>query len=143
MRKLLIDTNIWIDWINRGAYEDLLLNKNMVKYLSSIVLMELYAGVRKPKDKGQLDQLVRAFQRTNRIITRSIENYREAGQIMERLQHRQGVQIKKMIGLSHDILIALTARTIGATVVTANRQDFETLQGICPFHLQVVLPLSR
>ena len=138
MQKLIIDTNIWIDWINRGAYEDLLLNKDLVKYLSSIVLMELYAGTDKPRDKKQVDQLVLAFQRTHRIISPSIENYREAGQVMARLKHRHGTQIKKMIGLSHDILIALTARTIGAMVVTANRQDFETLQGLCPFHLQVV-----
>ena len=138
MHKLIIDTNVWIDWINRGAHEDLLLNKNAIKYLSSIVLMELYAGVHRPKDKSQVDQLVRAFQRTSRIINPSIENYREAGQVMARLQRRHGLQIKKVMGLSHDILIALTARSIGATVLTSNRQDFELLQSLCSFHLQVV-----
>ncbi len=138
MHKLIIDTNVWIDWINKGVYETLLLNKDAVKYLSSIVLMELYAGAYKPGDLKRADQLVRAFQRTNRIISPSIESYREAGQVMARLRHRHGFQIKKTMGLSHDILIALTARSIGATLLTSNRQDFELLQPLCSFHLQVV-----
>lgn len=138
MQKILIDTNVWIDWINKGVYETLLLNKNTVKYLSSIVLMELYAGVYKPEDLKRVDQLVRAFHRTNRIISPSIENYREAGNIMAKLQRRHGFQIKKTMGLSHDILISLTARSIGAIVLTSNRQDFELLQPFCSFHLQTV-----
>ncbi len=138
MHKLIIDTNVWIDWINKGVYENLLLNKDAVKYLSSIVLMELYAGAYKPGDLKRVDRFVRAFQRTNRIISPSIENYREAGNIMAKLQHRHGFQIKKIMGLSHDILIALTARTIGATLVTSNRQDFEMLQDLCHFQIQVV-----
>lgn len=138
MQKLLIDTNIWIDWINQGRYESLLLDKGAVKYLSSIVLMELYAGAYKPKDTKQVDQLVLPFQRTQRIINPTIENYREAGRIMAKLKDRHGFQTKKTVGLSHDILIALTARAIGATVLTANRNDFEMIQNLSSFYLQVV-----
>jgi predicted nucleic acid-binding protein len=138
MHKLIIDTNVWIDWINKGVYETLLLNRDAVKYLSSIVLMELYAGAYKPGDLKRVDQLFRAFQRTNRIICPSIENYREAGNIMAKLQRQHGFQVKETMGLSHDTLIALTARTIGATLATSNRHDFELLQSLCSFHLQVV-----
>lgn len=138
MQKLLIDTNIWIDWINQGSYEDLLLDKGVVKYLSAIVLMELYAGAYNQKNKKQVDQLVRPFQRTQRIISPTTENYRDAGWIMAKLKNRHGFQMKKAVGLSHDILIALTARAIGATVLTANRDDFEMIQSLSFFHLQVI-----
>lgn len=138
MQKLLIDTNIWIDWINQGNYEDLLLDKGVVKYLSSIVLMELYAGAYKPKDTKRVDQLVLPFQRTQRIINPTLENYREAGRIMAKLKDRHGFQTKKTVGLSHDILIALTARSIGAIVLTANRNDFEMIKKLSSFYLQVV-----
>jgi predicted nucleic acid-binding protein len=138
MQKLLIDTNIWIDWINQGNHEHFLLEKGVVKYLSSIVLMELYAGAYTPKDTKQIDRLALPFQRTQRIVNPTVENYREAGRIMAKLKDRHGFQTKKTIGLSHDILIALTARSIGATVLTANRNDFETIQNLSSFSLQVV-----
>lgn len=138
MQKILVDTNIWIDWINQGRYEELLLTKGVIKYLSAIVLMELFAGAYKPSDSRQVNRLVLPFQRTQRIINPTLENYREAGQIMAKLKERDGFQIKKAVGLSHDILIALTARSIGATVLTANRHDFERIQSLSPFHLQVV-----
>lgn len=138
MQKILVDTNIWIDWINQGSYEEILLTKGVIKYLSAIVVMELYAGAHKLNDRRQVDQLVLPFQRTQRIINPTIENYQEAGRIMAKLKERDGFQVKKAVGLSHDILIALTARAIGATVLTANRHDFQKIQSLLPFHLQIV-----
>ncbi|MFQ5950287.1 MAG: type II toxin-antitoxin system VapC family toxin, partial [Nitrospiria bacterium] len=76
--------------------------------------------------------------RTQRIISPTIENYREAGLLMAKMKDRHGFQIKKAVGLSHDILIAMTARAIGATVLTANRDDFEMIQDLSSFHLQVI-----
>src|SRR5437870_4324592 len=44
MRRVVIDTNIYIDWFNAGCYEDILFQQNAVKHLSAVVLMELRAG---------------------------------------------------------------------------------------------------
>ena len=44
MRRLVIDTNIYIDWFNAGRHEDILFQDNAVKHLSAVVLMELRAG---------------------------------------------------------------------------------------------------
>jgi predicted nucleic acid-binding protein len=41
-------------------------------------------------------------------------------------------------GLLNDILIALSGRSIGATVVTRNREDFQLIQRVRPFSLEVI-----
>jgi predicted nucleic acid-binding protein len=43
--------------------------------------------------------------------------------------------------LVRDVLIALTARTIGATLVTADAGDFEAIRALKRFSLQVVPPV--
>ena len=41
-------------------------------------------------------------------------------------------------GLLNDILIALSGRAIGATIVTRNRDDFLLIQRLKPFRLEVI-----
>ena len=44
MRRLVIDSGVYIDWLNARRHEDILFGRGNVKYLSAIVLMELRAG---------------------------------------------------------------------------------------------------
>jgi len=44
MQRVVIDTNVYIDWINEGQYEAVLFQRDSVKYLSAVVIMELSAG---------------------------------------------------------------------------------------------------
>src|SRR2546429_66771 len=44
MQRVVIDTNIYIDWLNEGRYEDIIFQREAVKHLSADVLMELLAG---------------------------------------------------------------------------------------------------
>ncbi len=41
-------------------------------------------------------------------------------------------------GLLNDVLIALSGRAIGATMVTHNREDFQLIQRVRPFRLEVI-----
>jgi predicted nucleic acid-binding protein len=41
-------------------------------------------------------------------------------------------------GLLNDALIAFTARSIGAAVVTRNEKDFNLIREVRPFHLEIV-----
>jgi len=43
---------------------------------------------------------------------------------------------------ANDVLIALSARRIGATVITQNRKDFEAIQSVKDFKLKIVSQLS-
>jgi predicted nucleic acid-binding protein len=44
MRRVVIDTNVYIDWLNSRRHAAVVFQRDAVKYLSAVVLMELYAG---------------------------------------------------------------------------------------------------
>lgn len=138
MQKLVPDTNIFIDWLNAHRHEEFLFSQESVKYLSAIVLMELYAGAFSPEDRRQVGQIQQAFDRVGRILLPSTKTFVAAGQLLQRLQWQSGRTGKKAAGFSHDVLIALSARQIGATVLTANGRDFERIHALSPFRLQIV-----
>src|SRR5881397_3650561 len=88
MRRLVIDTNIYIDWFNSGKHEDVLFQRDAVKHLSAIVLMELRAGALSPADRRLVRRVESAFERTGRILTPSRHVFAEAGEALRRLQAR-------------------------------------------------------
>ena len=51
MQRVVIDTNVYIDWINEGQYEAVLFQRDSVKYLSAVVIMELSAGAFSVRDR--------------------------------------------------------------------------------------------
>ena len=55
---------------------------------------------------------------------------------MQEFGTRYGFEEKGIARLSHDVLIALSARKIGAVVYTYNRKDFERIQAIRNFKLR-------
>jgi predicted nucleic acid-binding protein len=137
MQKVIFDTNIYIDWINVRKHEKRLKAPEQLKCMSAIVALELYAGSDK-KDSKLVDELVDAFVRTNRFVVPSPSDYIQAGQLLRRLQREKGYDLKKSARLVNDVLIALTARRIGALLVTKNRRDFEAIQTLRDFKLKVV-----
>ena len=44
MERIVIDTNVYVDWLNEGQHEAILFQREAVKYLSAVVLMELSGG---------------------------------------------------------------------------------------------------
>ena len=67
MRRLVIDTNIYIDWFNAGRHEDILFHGDSVKHLSAVVLMELRAGAFTLRDRRLVQRVESAFARAGRI----------------------------------------------------------------------------
>jgi predicted nucleic acid-binding protein len=65
--------------------------------------------------------------------------WKEAGMVIATLlEQTPQFRSKLASGLLNDILIALSGRTIGATVVTCNGQDFRLIQQFRAFTLQVI-----
>jgi predicted nucleic acid-binding protein len=137
MRRVVIDTNVYIDWINRGQHEEVLFERETVKYLSAVVLMELRAGAFSPRDRRILRGLEAAFERAGRILTPSRGVFAEAGDALRRLQADRGYDIGASHSIANDVLIALSARSIGATVVTQNERDFRAIHSVRPFRLLI------
>lgn len=134
MRKVLLDTNVYVDWLNRGHREPLLVGPGLVRYLSAVVYMELRAGASTPSARRALLQLVAGYQRGGRLVAPSQAIFERAGQLLPALKAR-GRDVRKA-SLVNDVLIALTARSLGATLVTADT-DFEDLQPLLDFSLEI------
>ncbi|MBI2357435.1 MAG: PIN domain-containing protein [Deltaproteobacteria bacterium] len=138
MRRIVIDTNIYVDWLNRGKHENIIFQREAVKYLSAVVMMELSAGAFTVRDRQLIQTVTRAFAKVGRIVLPTVAVYGEAGDVLRRLQVSQRYTLSSAYGLVNDVLIALSARSIGATVITQNERDFAAIQAIRPFKLTVV-----
>jgi predicted nucleic acid-binding protein len=138
MRRLVIDTNVYIDWLNKGRHEDVLFQRDVVRYLSAVVLMELRAGAVLRADQRVVQRLETAFERAGRILAPSRALFAEAGDTLRRLQIEAGYSIGGSRSIANDVLIALSARSIGATVVTQNERDYRAIERVRSFRLTIV-----
>lgn len=138
MRRLVIDTNIYIDWFNAGRHEDILFHGDSVKHLSAVVLMELRAGAFTLRDRRLVQRLESAFARAGRILVPSRAVFVEAGDALRGLQANRDFHLETSHSIVNDVLIALSARSIGATVVTQNESHYRAIEAIRPFRLVVV-----
>ena len=138
MRRLIIDTNVYIDWFNAGRHEDILFQRGTVKHLSAVVVMELRACASSTQDRRLVQRDESTFARARRILVPSETVFAEAGDVLRRLQTRRGFRIESRHSIVNDVLIALSARSIGATVATQNERDYRAIQTVRPFQLLVV-----
>ena len=135
MERIVIDTNVYVDWLNEGQHEAILFQREAVKYLSAVVLMELSAGAFSARDRRLVREVASAFAKVDRIFLPTVTIYEEAGDVLRRLQESRGYTVASAYGLVNDVLIALSARSVGATVITQNERDFVAIQTIRPFKL--------
>ena len=124
MRRIVIDTNLCITWLNEGRHEEVLFQRDAVKYLSTVVVLELYAGAFSPRDRRVLRDVVAAFDRADRMLVPSRAVWEDAGHVLRALQESRAPVGTRYPSLVNDVLIALSARSIGASVVTSNARDF-------------------
>lgn len=133
LRKVVLDTNLYIDWLNKGLREELMVAPGFVRYLSVVVQMELRAGATTVAARRALDQLVRAYRTAERIVVPDHELFDVAGRTLQFLR-AAGYETRRA-SLLNDVLIALSARSIGATLVTADA-DYEAIRSVIDFKLQ-------
>jgi predicted nucleic acid-binding protein len=135
-RKVVLDTNLYIDWMNEGLHEDLFLGADSLRFLSAVVTMELRAGAATLVARRAVDRLVRAYKASRRLLVPTAEQFDAAGEVLERLR-RTGVEVRRA-SLVDDVLVALSARGIGATVVTRDR-DFVAIESIVDVRVERIL----
>ena len=125
MAKHLIDTDLYIDLIQSGR-------------ISSIVAQELLAGARSLAGRRRVETLFRPFERVGRVVTPGHHHWKDAGAMLARVLRVRSDLKAKLPGLVNDCLLALSARSIGATLYTRNRDDFMLLRSIRSFALVVI-----
>jgi predicted nucleic acid-binding protein len=135
LRKVLIDTNIYVDWLNERLHESVVIAPGFVRYLSTIVQMELRAGATTPRASRAADGLLLAYRAGGRIVVPTVAAFDAAGKTLRALRAR-GIEVRRA-SLVNDVLIAQSARAIGAAVVTRDG-GFEVLRRVMDFELQFV-----
>ena len=99
---------------------------------SSVVLAELWRGATKPAER----KFLQALERNHAILTPTERNWLESGQILGKIRADKGFPPDKLGDLHFDVLIALTARSHGARLITSNRSGFEMINGYRKFQLE-------
>ena len=122
--------------LGRGEAE--MFQRDAVKHLSALVLMELRAGAFALRDRRLVQRVESSFAKAGRILVPSQTVFVEAGDALRRLQESRGFRLETSHSIVNDVLIALSARSIGATVVTQNEGDYRAIQAVRPFQLLVV-----
>jgi len=100
---------------------------------SSVVLAELWRGATLAAER----RFVQALQASRPVLTPTEKNWLESGQILAAIRADKGFEPAKLRDLHFDLLIALTARSHGATLITSNRADFELIRQYRGFKLEV------
>lgn len=133
--KALYDTCVYINFFNRAQHSELFSDRTYFRFLSPIVVMELRAGARQSREVSALDDVFLNYLHANRLIEVTPKMYFKAGEILAKAKKIDGNLSK---GFSNDVLIALCAQSIGATLFTENERDFERIFRFLPFKLRIV-----
>ena len=122
----LIDTSVYIGHWERGLYDEVLqqVRRAFIVRHSAVVLSELRRGARTRSAERTVTRL-HALARDPWAPNQS--DWWDAGRLIRTLGDAHDWDRSKRRDFQNDALIALTAKRHGATVVTANRDDFELL----------------
>ena len=137
MAKYIIDSDLYIELLRTGLYHDIIAEiytrETSNIYFSSVVAQELFSGVINETGRKNVEAVVTPFEKTGRIITPGYSAWKETGQILSRLRVERPHLKSKLSHIINDTLIAMSSKAIGATVVTLNSSDFETIKSVRNF----------
>jgi predicted nucleic acid-binding protein len=130
---IMFDTSVLVDDLRTGRYEERVQAAPGLVRLSAVVLAELWRGAGTAGERQLLVRMVK----NQTVLTPTENNWLESGEILGRMRSEMGFPPEKLRDLHFDVLIALTARSHGARLITSNRADFEAIQRYRKFNLEV------
>jgi predicted nucleic acid-binding protein len=141
MGPVLLDTSFYVAALRAGSDLPKLraAKPSTGLWLSSVVLEELYAGVR-PRDVYVVERLERDFERAGRVLVPGLKDWASAGKVLARLATKYDYELIGRARLTNDALLAMSAARNGMTILTANARDFARLSEFRPFHWLVQQP---
>jgi predicted nucleic acid-binding protein len=137
MRAAVLDTNVYINFWERGAAADALskIHAAFIVRHAAVVLSELRRGARTQQARRTVEGLYRL---ATEVWEPSPSDWWTAGKLVRDVGDDQGWDTRKRREFQNDVLIALTARGRGALLVTGNRADFRLLEHRLALHVQYV-----
>ncbi len=130
---ILFDTSVLVDHLRTGRYQQRIDSVTGLIRTSAVVLAELWRGATKPEER----KFVETLARNHPILTPTEKNWLESGEILGKIGARKGFNPDKLRDLHFDVLIALTARSCGARLITSNRSDFELISSYRTVQLEI------
>ncbi len=107
-------------------------------FLSAVVAYELYVNARDNRTRGLIQEFIRPMERTGRVISPTFDDWVEASRVVTAIAEKDSGWKSKLPALLNDVLIALCARKIGATLLTYNRRDFRLIRRHKDFSLRAL-----
>jgi len=98
-----------------------------------VVLAELWRGATRRSER----EFLLSLQKNHPILIPTEKNWLESGQILAGMRADHGFIPEKLRNLHFDVLIALTARSHGARLITSDRADFEIIHSYRKFELEI------
>jgi predicted nucleic acid-binding protein len=130
---VIFDTSVLVDDLRTGRHQKRIESVRGLIRTSSVVLAELWRGATMPAER----EFLRTLARNHPVLTPTERNWLESGQILARIHDDRGYQVGKLRDLHFDVLIALTARSHGARLITSNRVDFEVIERYRKIRLEI------
>ena len=130
---VVFDTSVLIDQIRTNRYFDRIEDLPGLVRNSAVVLAELWRGATTSVDR----RVIEVIERSRPLLTPTEKTWIESGQVLSKMHTDSGFEPHKLRDLHFDVLIALTARTHGALLITSNRIDFELIREYLDFRLEV------
>ena len=127
----ILDTSVYIDNFRTGHFAFRLLQAPYVIRCSAVVLHELLRGARPGIERRFVTDLAKRCQ----VVSPTETHWMAAADILSNMRKREHYDAAKVRELAFDVLIALTARSIGATLITSNQTDFQAIRRHLSFNL--------
>lgn len=130
---VIFDTSIFIEDLRTGRHQARIQSISALMRTSAVVLAELWRGA----TQGGEREFLRSLAKNHPILTPTEKNWLESGTILQKIYSARGFTPHKLRDLHFDVLIALTARSHGARLITTNRSDFEMIRHYRKFRLEI------
>ncbi len=130
---VIFDSSIFIEELRTARHQERIQSISGLIRTSAVVLAELWRGATKAAER----EFLRTLAGNHPILTPTEKNWLESGEILGKIHAARGFTPHKLRDLHFDVLIALTARSHGARLITTNRVDFETIHHYKKFQLEL------
>ena len=127
----VFDTSIYIENFRTGRFTLPILQSSFIPRCSIVVLHELLRGATTVIERRFVRDLLKRCQ----ILTPTADYWVKAAEILGAMRSREHYTAQKVRDLSFDVLIALSARSICATLITCNEDDFQAIRQHLFFHV--------
>lgn len=127
----ILDRSVYIENLRSRRFKQEILDLKLVVGCGAVVLAELSRGARFREMRRFVDGLAENL----RIIAPTEREWSESGENICPLMAEYGYDVNKTREIHFEVLIELTARRIGAYLITCNSKDLIAIQRYVGFEL--------